>query len=792
MSRERTSRSRGRRVHAAARAGVEPSGGRSRAVVLTGLASVLLGVPLAVLASPMGPYDDPKAWALSILMALTGLGWIAGARRRSASGPASSDPWGRVVPGIVLVCTAWSLVATVTSVAPAQSVFGTFGRGVGLLTIGFAALAFFVVRVQCRTPRAVRWVVDIALLGSVPVGLLALGQAVGWDPLPKAWDPAVRTLTIRSTFGTHVFLGSYLVVLIPLTLARLEWALQGLDSWRWPWPSPAQWRRGLAGTVWVVGAVALIGLGSGWPAVWWALVPWGVLGAAAFRLRASDVKAPADTTLTACLLLSLLVGEVLVIVLSQGRGAFIGTLVGIGVTGFAFLVRRRAWKTLGAAAVGSTVLVLFVVLLNVPGSPIAALGKIRLLSRLGAITNVEPGSPGWVRLQLWRGISDGWRRQLHGASVLPGVSPGLRSLIGYGPETQLVVLEPLTAPFAGKLAASGEGWYARYVFDRAHNVVLDRLVTEGLLGVALWALLLGGVIILGVRRLRSSVEPGEVAIRVGALGAILGHLADGQVGMSTPIPLLLFWVAAALLTSDSWTSATLAGGTLRDARSRTRWWGVALVAAVLVTLLVGWASTHWLFASMAYARGVRLGIAGQLADAYGEFQRSAALAPWLPLPAESAAYTALRLATAESLPSRRIALLHEADALLRQARDHAIGGPGSWALRAQIAFAEARTGQPSQLATSRDAFAVALRLRPDDPRLLAQSAWVWLESGDPLQARRAAEQALAREPREWVAWAVLARVLKGQGDTPGTEQATRHARDFAPPEARPLLDALLR
>ena len=793
MTRERRPRSRGRRVHAAATANADPNADASSSVVLTGLASVLLGVPLAVLASPMGPYDDPKAWALSILMALAGLAWIASAPWRVATSSSAPRHGTRVVSGMVLVCTAWSLVATVTSVAPAQSVFGTFGRGVGLLTIGFAALAFFLTRAECRTSQAVRWVVDIALLGSVPVCLLALGQAAGWDPLPKAWDPAVRTLTIRSTFGTHIFLGSYLVVLIPLTLARVAWALrQRSASGRWPSPTAAQWRQGLAATAWVIAAVALIGLGSRWPEVWWALVPWGLVGAVAFRLRARPVNAAADTTLTASLLVSLLAGQVLVVVLSQGRGAFIGILVGIGVTGFSLLVRRRAWKTLGAAAVGSMALVVFLVLLNMPGSPIARLGKVRLLSRLGDITNVQPGSPGWVRLQLWSGISDGWRRQLHGASVIPGVSPGLRSLIGYGPETQLVVLEPLTAPFAGKLSASGEGWYARYVFDRAHNVLLDRLVTEGLLGVALWVLLLGSVVILGVWRLRSSAEPGETAVRVGALGAILGHVADGQVGMSTPVPLLLFWVTAALLTSDSWTSAKRAGGTLGDARSRARWWGVALVAAALVTSLVGWASTRWLFASMAYANGVRLGIAGQLAEAYGEFQRSSTLAPWLALPAESAAYTALRLATAESLPSRRIALLHEADTLLRQARDHAIGGPGSWALRAQIAFAEARTGQPSQLATSRDAFAVALRLRPNDPRLLAQSAWVWLESGDPLQARRAAEQALAREPGEWVAWAVLARVLRGQGDAAGTQQATGRARDLAPPEARPLLDALLR
>jgi len=281
-------------------------------------------------------------------------------------------------------------------------------------------------------------------------------------------------------------------------------------------------------------------------------------------------------------------------------------------------------------------------------------------------------------------------------------------------------------------------------------------------------------------------------MRVGALGAILGHVVDAQVGMVTPVPLLLFWTAAALLTSESWTTAAPAAPP-RQSGSRARWFGAALVAAALVTVLVGWISTRWLLASVAYASGVRHGIAGQLSEAYGDFRRSVTLAPWLPLPAESAAYTALRLATAESRPARRIALLEEAEDLLSQARDHAVGGPGSWALKAQIAFAVARTtGQPSQFAASREAFAVALKLRPDDPRLLAQSAWVWLESGDPAQARRAAEQALAREPREWMAWAVLARVAKVSGDPPRAQQATARARELAPPEALPLLDSLLR
>ena len=785
-ARERAARNRGPRVRTSVSA--DQRADPSPSLTLTGLASLLLGVPLAVLGSPTGPYDDPKAWALPILVALTGLAWIASAHR-----PSAPDRRARVARGIVLACMSWSVITTVASVAPAQSVLGIFGRGMGVLTLGFAALVFFLTQAECRSPRGVRSLVDVALLGSVPVCLLALGQAAGWDPLPKAWDPAVQTLTVRSTLGTHIFLGSYLVVLIPLTVARLEWAFRArVQSGRWPTPQRAQWRRGLTATAWVAGAVALIGLGSHWPVLWWGLVPWGILGAAASRLGADESETTSDTVLTVSLLMGLLAGQVLVVLLSRGRGAFIGMLVGIGVTCFALLIRRRAWKTLAVAALGSIALVVFLVLLNLPGSPIAPLGKMRLLSRLGQITNVQLRSPGWVRVQLWKGISDGWRRQLHGEHVFPGVSPRLRSLIGYGPETQLIVLDPLTTPFLGTLTATGEGWHARYVFDRAHNIVLDRVITEGLVGAGLWMLLIGGVIVVGLARLRASAAIGEMTIRVGALGAVLGHVADGQVGMATPMPLALFWLAAALATSGPWTAASTPRGLPRRAKSSRRWWIVALVVAVLLTSLVAWGSTRWLLASIAYANGVRHGMAGQLSDAYREFRRSAGLTPWLPLPAESAAYTALRLAPRESDPSRRVALLHEAEALLGQARSHAIGGAGSWALTAQIALAEARTGEPSQLAVSRDAFATALRLLPGNPRLLAQSAWVWLESGDALTARQTAEQALAGEPLEWLAWAVLARASKVLGDVPRAEHATGRARDLVPPEARPLLDTLLR
>jgi len=762
-------------------------------LVLTGLYSVALGVPLAVLGEAAGPYDDPKVWALLILAAATGFAWLVHARNWPGRGVPHPDTRARVLRGIILSCVSWWAITTATSIAPLQSLLGSFGRGMGLLTMASAALMFFLVQSECRTPRAVRSIVDVALLGSVPVCLLALGQAGGWDPLPKPWDPAVTWLTVRSTFGQHIFLGSYLVVLIPLTAARLEWALhERREPGHGPALARARWLRNLAGVVWVAGAVGLVGLGSYWPSARWGLVAWGIVGAAAWAFRGHPVGRPAGSVLGASLLAGLLVGQVLVVVLSQGRGAFVGMLVGLSVVAFAFLVRRRAWKALSAVVLGLVVLIAFLALLNLSRSPVLSLGNVGLLSRLSHVADMRHGSPGWFRVQVWRGILDGWSRQLRGEEMIPGLSPRMRSVLGYGPETQLLVLDRMAGPFLGVLPARGEGWRARYVADRAHNVLLEQLVTGGLGGAALWGLLVGSLLVVGISRIRASAFPGEASMRLGALGAVLGHVAEGQVGIATAMPLVLFWVVAGLLTSEPWVAAPILSGSAppRVTPGKEWRWGMVLALAALLVVLVAWTSTRWLLASVAYAEGSRRGIAGQRAEAHREFQRSVALAPGLPLPAEAAAYTALRLAGGETDPARRRELLREAAAVLIRARHHATGSVASWTLTGQVALAQARAGDRSKLPESLDAFGAAAQLRPDDPQLLAQWAWAWLESGDAARARQTAERALSRDPREWLAWAVLAGSARELGDLAEAERALRTARQLAPPEARRLLDSI--
>jgi Tfp pilus assembly protein PilF len=84
-----------------------------------------------------------------------------------------------------------------------------------------------------------------------------------------------------------------------------------------------------------------------------------------------------------------------------------------------------------------------------------------------------------------------------------------------------------------------------------------------------------------------------------------------------------------------------------------------------------------------------------------------------------------------------------------------------------------------------------LRLRPDDPELLAQSAWAWLESGNAQEARRISEQALSRDRSQWLAWAVLARAAGDTGDRPTADDAIRKARDLTPAGARGVLEEML-
>lgn len=756
-------------------------------LVATGLCAIVLGVPLAVLGSAAGPYDDPKAWALPILVALTGVAWAL-ERFWGSRLPVAGQGGLGWLGAIVVLYGAWWVLTTALSLAPGLSLVGNFGRGLGLLTFGSTIVLFALVRAGCRSGGEIRVLVDAALVGSAPVCLLGLGQAAGWDPFPGAWDPAVSGLTVRSTFGQHIFLGSYLAALIPLAAGRLDWGLRGRPA---PGPAdglhPGEWRWMLVGaSAWVAGAVGLVALAARWDPAWWLLVPWGVAGAALAAARPG--KAP---PLSVALVGVILGAQLVVLVLSQARGPLLGMLVGLGATGLVLFVRRRAWKTLAVAAAAFAAVAVLLVVLNLPDSPLAPLKSVPPFGRLSRLARFDAGSPVWFRIQVWRSTLDGWQRQLGGEAVVPGRHPAIRSLVGYGLETQLVTLDRLALPRLGVLQAQGDRWRARYLVDRAHNVVLEHLVTAGLVGVGLWVLLVGTLLAAAIARVRAAVAPGELALRAGALGAMVAHLAEGQFGIATPVPLALFWMAAALCTLPSWSApgpAPRATG-----RGRRWWWMAAIGATAAATVLVAWLETRWLLASIAYADGARRLMAGRVGGAYQSFQRSRALAPWVTLPGEGAAHSSLRLAGMQTDATVRLAILRDAEAILAGLRGTGATGAPYWTLSAQVAFAQVRAGDRTKLAGALAAFEQAAHLRPGDAPLLAQWAWAFLDVPDAARARATAERAIdaSRGREAWLAWAVLARAAQELGDRPQAERAAARARSLAPAEARSVLESLL-
>ena len=772
-----------------------------RSPVFIGLAAVAMAVPLAVDGRASGPYDDPKAWALPILVVATALARLARPPERPLPGISSDDRPVLILRWALLLSLAWWLITSAASLAPVQSVVGSFGRGMGLLTVSSAVVLYFLVRSECRTPDAARALIDAALLGSAPVCLLALGQAVGWDPLPPSWDRAVATLKVRSTFGQHIFLASYLALLVPLAAARLDWAWRG---WRASGPEGARLplRALLTGALWIGGVPVLVALASRWPHAWWALVPWGVTGAIAWAWARGREPGAARSRggLDVALVGTLLLAQVLVIVLSAARGPLLGMILGLSAAGLTWLARRRARTALVVSLATVGTLLVALVLLNVPGSPLAGLTRVAVIQRLSQLADVQRGTPVWFRLEVWKGIVSGWASQMRADPAIPETTPRVRSAIGYGLESQLLAL-----PRIGTFAR--DGWREPYVVDRAHNALLDHLVTTGLIGVGLWLTSLGALFVVGVKRVRSAAAGDELSMRLGCLGAVLAHLAEGQVGIVTAMPLALLWMVAGLLTMGPWsadTSRPLAarsggaaprplaarsrGGTgareSSEAWSERRWVRVLSVGALaLVGLAVVGIGTRWLLASTAYADGVRRHLAGQPAEAAASFRRSRELMPWLSLPAEAFAYTELVLAARESSPDRRLQRLHEAEAALAEARRHSLGGATSWVFTAQIALAEARAGERSKLPVSVEAFGKVAALRPQDPLIMAQLGLAWIESGDPVRARAAAQRALSLPGGrdQWLAWAVLSRAARDLGEAALSAKAAEQAGRLTPP-----------
>ncbi len=188
-------------------------------------------------------YELPKAVLVRVLAAAALLSWTVGVGREGSEIRLS---WWFVPTGVVV---GWTALATTFSRSPATSLLGSHSRLDGFVTtITYAVIAFVAVQVF-SSAREIGSLVHAVVASGLVVSAYAVLQILGLDPAFYFSMSEFTAGRVFSTLGNPVFLGGYLLLLLPLAVVL---GLEDEDS-RW---------RGVAWTTAAATVVAILATSS--------------------------------------------------------------------------------------------------------------------------------------------------------------------------------------------------------------------------------------------------------------------------------------------------------------------------------------------------------------------------------------------------------------------------------------------------------------------------------------------------------------------------------------------------
>ncbi|HEX8917448.1 MAG TPA: O-antigen ligase family protein, partial [Chloroflexota bacterium] len=472
----------------------------------------------------------------------------------------------------------------------------------GLWTRSSYLVMLVVVGTRFTAMRDRRLLVSALLFGSVPVLAYGLLQQAGYDPVPSGGDPNTLFWPVRSSFGQHIFLGSYLVLVIPFTLTRVVERRAEWHAFRDPWWKAPEVAISVfvyvavsaSFIVFMVAGVRQTSLFVSLPALLAAFV----LALIAWQRAVRDRMPPVAGLLGYSLLL---LAQIAVLFFSGARGAWIAFFASLPVFGFLAALRLRqpslARSILAVTLVGGVILVL----LNIPGGPLQPLRTLHGISRLANITEAGgAGGSAQGRLLIWQGVKDLITKQ---PSIGSQTGGPLRLIVGYGPETLHWAFQRV---YPLKLRqVTSEIW----AWDRAHNIFLDTLVDVGVLGLMSFVLLVGVFFRDAVAAIARRADE-DAWLSIAAAAAVAAHMVDGIFGLDMPATLLLFWIVlgvpVAILRAQPEHDAveTAVPNTVEPLAVA----GVVLFALIGISLAVG--TDHPALLATLWVLSILLGVAG--------------------------------------------------------------------------------------------------------------------------------------------------------------------------------------
>jgi len=121
-----------------------------------------------------------------------------------------------VLPVILLIII--YLLSALFSVTPSVSWAGSYQRLQGTYTTLSYIVIFILMLVTLRGREQVSRIVTTIIVVSLPIALYGMLQHFEWDPLPWGGDVVNR---IAGNMGNSIFIAAYLIMVVPLTAARI-------------------------------------------------------------------------------------------------------------------------------------------------------------------------------------------------------------------------------------------------------------------------------------------------------------------------------------------------------------------------------------------------------------------------------------------------------------------------------------------------------------------------------------------------------------------------------------------
>lgn len=426
------------------------------------------------------------AWSIRTLEELRG--------ETSAEVPSPVRLWERirstplVLPTLLLAVV--YLISTLGSITRRVSFFGSYQRLQGTYTTSAYLVIFFMLLQNLRCRSQVRRLVTTAILVSLPISFYGIIQHYKLDPLPWGGNVSAR---VAANLGNSIFVSAYLIMIVPLTLSRLVESFVGL-----------------------------------------------------LHEEESDIP----RMICAACYLFILALQLICIVFSKSRGPWMGLMVGLFffVLLLALAHRKRGamYGVIGLAVMGG----LFLVILNLPNTPLEPVKELPYIGRLGRVFETETGT-GRVRVLIWQGavqlISP--HPPLEYPSGRRDALNVIRPLIGYGPEAMYVAYNRFYPPDLAHYEARNASP------DRSHNETLDAFVTTGLTGFLAYMFLFASIFYHGLKWLRAIATRRQrylffsLWIGGGLFGAVFFGLWKGAhfIGVGLPFGIILGLVGYMIL-----------------------------------------------------------------------------------------------------------------------------------------------------------------------------------------------------------------------------------------------------